>query len=539
VRLGSRALAIALLVTLGAASCSGGDDRAAPAPLGDADGAAPGAAREEPPAVLRVGLAGVTTLDPALLNGASPSQSIVADVLFDGLTRFDASTYTVVGDLATTWGVSADGLTWTFTLDPDARFSDGSPITATDVKATLERIAALGVKSVAGLRLSAVDGYDEFLTTPSAPLRGIEAPDAATVVVRLRTPFPSFDALLTDPTFGIVPATTSRDQSSFAGVPVTSGPFRVTRRTAEVVETTRADGSAAAVDAITLRLYPDANAAHAAFRDGVVDVSVLASEDLAAAADDGSLVLSSPQQVSMFYGMNVASPALASPALRRAIVLAVDRDGIRASVFGDTADTMNGLLGPGVTGTRANACGSACAHDPEQARSIIAVAYPDGGVPTIHVDYYEDESGREAAVAQAIVEDLVAVGIPAEARASTFDAYGQLLTSGNAELFRFGWIGAYPAADAYLDPLFGTGGSDNVFSLSDAELDGLLASARAAVDATQRSSIAMSAEDRALALDVVVPLVRYRSHLVASPAVHDVVIAPNGSFDAERSTLRP
>jgi ABC-type transport system substrate-binding protein len=538
VRLGSRALAIALLVTFGVTSCSGGDDRGA-TPVEEGGPAAPSAAREEPPAVLRVGLAGVTTLDPALLNAASPSQSIVADVLYDGLTRFDASTYTVVGDLATTWGVSADGLTWTFTLDPEARFSDGRPVTSTDVKATLERIAALGVKSVAGLRLSAVDGYDEFLAAPSSPLRGIETPDTTTVVVRLRTPFPSFDVLLTDPTFGIVPATTSRDQSSFAGVPVTSGPFRITNRTADVVETTRADGSAAAVDGITLRLYPDASAAHAAFRAGDVDVSVLGSEDLSDATSDGSLVLSSPQQVSLFYGMNVASPVLSSPALRRAIVLAVDRDGIRGSVFGDAADTMNGLLGPGVPGTRPNACGSACAYDPEQARSIIATAYPDGGVPTVHVDYFEDDSGREAAVAEAVVEDLVAVGIPAEARPTTFDAYGSLLTSGNAELFRFGWIGAYPAADAYLDSLFGTGGADNVFSLSDAELDGLLASARAEVDATKRSAIAMSAEDRVLALDVVVPLVRYRSHLVATPAVHDVVIAPNGTFDAERITLQP
>jgi hypothetical protein len=49
----------------------------------------------------------------------------------------------------------------------------------------------------------------------------------------------------------------------------------------------------------------------------------------------------------------------------------------------------------------------------------------------------------------------------------------------------------------------------------------------------------MNAEDRALALDAVVPLVRYRSHLIASAAVHDVVISPNGSFDAERITLQP
>jgi hypothetical protein len=47
----------------------------------------------------------------------------------------------------------------------------------------------------------------------------------------------------------------------------------------------------------------------------------------------------------------------------------------------------------------------------------------------------------------------------------------------------------------------------------------------------------MSAEDRVLALDVLLPLVRYRTHLVATANVHDVVLGPNGSFDAERISL--
>jgi ABC-type oligopeptide transport system substrate-binding subunit len=129
------------------------------------------------------------------------------------------------------------------------------------------------------------------------------------------------------------------------------------------------------------------------------------------------------------------------------------------------------------------------------------------------------------------------VGIPAEARATPFDSYGQLLTSGAAELFRFGWIGAYPSADAYLDPLFSSGGSDNVFSIADAQLDDLLSSARAEVDDTKRATIHMAAEDRALDLDAVVPVVRFRSHLLATDRVRDVVLAPNGSFDLERLSL--
>jgi ABC-type transport system substrate-binding protein len=535
VRLGSRSFALALLLTLVAVtSCTdGGRDPSA------ADPDEPSAARADdaPDATLRLAVAGVSSLDPALLNAGSPSQSIVADLFYDGLTAFDASTYSVVGAVAQSWSVSADGLTWTFQLDPDARFSDGTAIAARDAKASLERVAALGVKSVAGLRLAAIDGYADFLLAPTSGLRGIETPGAATLVVHLRKAFPSFDELLTDPTFGIVPAATASGQADFAGAPVTSGPFRVEARGADTIEAVRRDGANAVLGAVSVRLFGDATAAHAAFRAGEVDLSVVAPDEVAAAATDGALVLSAPQQVSLFYGMNLASPVLSSPALRRAIVKAVDSDGIRRAVFGESADTMSGLLGPGVAGVRPNACGSACAFDPDAAKGILATAYPDGNVPTVHVDHYDDPTGREAAIAQAIVDDLVAVGIPAEPRVTAFDAYGHLLTSGTAELFRFGWIGAYPSADAYLEPLFASGGSDNVFSVADTDLDSLLTAAGAEIDDTKRSALYMSAEDRALALDMVVPVVRYRSHLVATAQVHDIVLGPNGGFDVTRVSL--
>jgi ABC-type transport system substrate-binding protein len=198
---------------------------------------------------------------------------------------------------------------------------------------------------------------------------------------------------------------------------------------------------------------------------------------------------------------------------------------------------MTGPIGPGVPSRRQAACTSSCAYDPEAAKQLLVEAFGAGAPPAIHVDYFDEPTGREAAIANAMVEDLVAVGIPAEARAHPFDSYQQVLTSGNAELFRFGWIGAYPAADAYLEPLFASSGSDNLFNVADATLDGLFASMDAAADATTRNSLAIQAEDRALSFAAVVPLVQFRSQLVTSDAVSGVVLAPNGSFDVERITI--
>jgi len=196
------------------------------------------------------------------------------------------------------------------------------------VKASLERVVSLGIKSVTGVRLSVIDGYAEFVGNPAVGLRGLHVLDDHTLEVRLAAPLGTLDLLLSDPSFGIVPAGTSSDNAAFAGTPVGSGPFVVTSRTEDTITTERRDGSRAALSGITLRLFADTESAHAAFVVGELDMAVLASTDVASAEARGDLLLSAPHQVSTFYGMNVSSPVLSSPALRDAIVKAVDRDGV-------------------------------------------------------------------------------------------------------------------------------------------------------------------------------------------------------------------
>ena len=198
---------------------------------------------------------------------------------------------------------------------------------------------------------------------------------------------------------------------------------------------------------------------------------------------------------------------------------------------------MTGLLGPGVAARRPDACGNACGYDPEGAKFVLAQAFPEGGAPGVHIDYFDEPSGREAAIAGAIAANLIAVGIPAELRAHPFDQYGAVVTSGKAEVFRFGWIGAFASPDAYLDPLFASNGSDNVFALADADVDAALGAARGATDDATRTTAVLRAEDRVIELNVVVPIVQYRTHLVVSPQVRDVVMRHDGTFDAERITL--
>lgn len=179
------ALLIAPL-TIGLAACS-----AAPTP--------PSAAASNE-LVLAVGRVDNGTFDPKQGWGTHAQTRLTHSTLLAYNT--DLSTR---GDLATSYEVSADGLTWTFKLDPDVKFSDGTPVTADDVVFTYNMLKEDGV---------AFDLSD---------MAKIAAADKSTVAISLIKPRSTFIGQLTE--IGIVPkATYGPDYSKN---PIGSGPYKV------------------------------------------------------------------------------------------------------------------------------------------------------------------------------------------------------------------------------------------------------------------------------------------------------------------------
>ncbi|MDX2204225.1 MAG: ABC transporter substrate-binding protein [Hyphomicrobiaceae bacterium] len=96
---------------------------------------------------------------------------------YSTLLKFDGKEYPkVVGDLAESWNVSPDGLTYTFKLAPNVKFHDGSPLTSADVKASYERI------------ISPPQGVVSIRKAYYSEVGAVEAPDPATVVFKLKGP---------------------------------------------------------------------------------------------------------------------------------------------------------------------------------------------------------------------------------------------------------------------------------------------------------------------------------------------------------------
>ncbi|NTW01595.1 MAG: hypothetical protein HGA19_09825, partial [Oscillochloris sp.] len=132
--------------------------------------------------IMALGARDPNTLDPALAGDAG--SAFIIRQLFSGLTRLD-NTLEVQPDLAESWDISSDGLTYTFTLRATACFADGRAITSDDVLYSLERAAdpSLGSSLPAATYLSDIVGVREKLAGQAKTISGISAPDAHTVVI--------------------------------------------------------------------------------------------------------------------------------------------------------------------------------------------------------------------------------------------------------------------------------------------------------------------------------------------------------------------
>ncbi|MBA2282864.1 MAG: ABC transporter substrate-binding protein [Acidimicrobiia bacterium] len=537
------ALVAAGLLVLAAASCTGGGETSASStqPTDEAP-AASTTLRDDLPVVggtLRLGVGRLESLDPADASPESVSSAIAADLLFDGLTEVRAGDAAARPALAARWDTADRGRTWRFTLRPDARFSDGSALTATDVERSIERVVREGVASLSGSRLEALLGYDDFVAGTTADLAGVRVADASTLEVQLEVPLATLPELLASPTFGVVSGLAlDATNPSFAEAPsVTSGPFRFASRDGDVIRLVRTTDGDAYLDGVDLHQHDDLATAYDTFAAGGLDWSLVPPSRVDAAAEDHGVDGFVPFQAELFFGFNLAQPEFADVRFRQAIMAAVDREAVVNAVYFGIARPLSVLIPEGVPGHDARRCGDGCAYDPPRAEQLLESAFPTGTVPTVYIDY--DDGVDEAAVAGIIEENLEAVGIPATLRPHPAGAFGAFLTQGQGALVRLGWVAVAPTGDAYLAPLFASGSPDNVTGLADPSVDELLAAATAAVAPRERERLLGEAESAILALAPVVPLAQFQILSVAGDAVHDLDLAINGTFDPDAVWLSP
>ncbi len=493
-----------------------------------AGGRADGAVRAG--GVLRVGVTPVGTLDPS--QARSIEQVLVVDQLFDSLTAFDPDTLEVVPSLAVRWQSSPDQRQWDFFLRPGATFSNGRPITAADVKYSFERIARRGSGSPGVELLQLVSGFVAF--RGDAPeLAGVTAPARDVVHISLDEPWAVLPSVLSSPVFGIVPRESveaGAPAPSFSEQPVGSGPFQVRSRQGDVISLIPSPGSRALLAGLEIVQFDDVTTAYRAFTRGELDWARVPPEEVRAAARRYGRDAFRPYLAELFYGFNLKSPKLADPRFREAIVRGIDRRAIVSAVYQGTVRPIDGMVLDGVPGYHPEACGR-CLHDPTRARALLAEVFPPGAPPPeVALDYDDDPS--QDAVATAIQASLREVGISLVLRPRAVTEYDTFATSGHQELFRLGWIAAYPSPDAFLSSLFSSGSPNNLVSFSSPAVDEQLRRARAEGDPDRRLVLYREAERVILDQVPVVPIAQFQLHAVVAKRVRNLEITSFGTFDA-------
>lgn len=256
-------------------------------------------------------------LDPTTGAAAAISQVTLYNV-FEGLTRVDGSGV-VEPMLARSWTISEDGKVYTFDLERDVRYHDGTAFDSADVKAQFERNAAEdSANKLKGL-------FRAF--------EAVETPDAHTVVIRLAGPRSLLPFELAHAAAVVL------DQDSFAGAatdPVGTGPYRFVRWTkGDSVDLEKfsdhRDAAGVSIRTVRFRFINDATAQVAALLAGDLDYmpSLSAPETFAQfEANDRFTALQGTTEGETILAMNNKHPALADVRVRRALMHAIDREAL-------------------------------------------------------------------------------------------------------------------------------------------------------------------------------------------------------------------
>ena len=531
-RLG-RALAVLLVLTT---ACTGGGDDgptlegATITTGGTATGGGDGGEQPQRGGTLRVGIGRPATLDPSAASPTDQSGMVAIDLLFDSLTWMAPGAESASPAVAESWTASPDLRVWTFVLRRGVTFGNGREIVASDVKYSLERVARLGDVSLVASRLDVITGWLDFVSGANPDFTGIRVVDERTLEITLNLPLAVLPEQLSNPQYGIVPREAVEAAAPlFVESPVGSGPFHITGREGDVVHLARTGPDRALLDGVDLYVYDSLDAAYDAFAAGSLDWTPVPAERTDDAAAAYGITGFKPYWAELYFAFNLVNPKFADIRFRQAMLKAVDRQALATAVYLGRGTVLGGVVPAGVPGHLVDPCGPPCAHDVEAARTLVATMSTEGlPIPEVQLDYYEGT--LEDAVAGILEANLEAVGIPAAKRPHTAEEYDAFVTSGQQELFLFGWVGAYPLADAYLVPQFVTGSGDNITGFTDPTVDALLTTARSTADPAARATAYADAERAILGLAPVIPLIQFQTHSVSAKRVRDLEVGLNGTF---------
>lgn len=427
----------------------------------------------------------------------------------------------IIAGLADKWGYTgSDNETFELTLRQGLKWADGTPITASDVVASLE--------------------YFAKGSGPSSPyLHGMTfaAQGGATVVIKSSSPDPMIPDLLTPEYLAgaIISPAGLQHHASLANATDGAGPY--------VYDSTQSvpndhyvytpnkyyyDQSAIHYKTITIKVIPDMNSALQALKSGQIDF-MPGNLDVASSVQGSSSVkvLSTPTLWAGLYLLDrdgAVVPALKDPRVRQALNFAIDRTAITSAVYGKYGTPLSQPAVPGTDGY-SSSDESVYTYDPAKAKQLLAAAGYGKGL-TIPVNYGSFDPDNTKLV-QAVQAQLAQVGVTLQLKAdSNFGGWVSDLVSKKfaATILSPGAGGSeYFIASSTFMP----GGIMNIFGAQDSQLSEAF-NALSAASTAGRTAAAQKVNDIAVQDALALPVSASSTIVLYSTAVQGVRFIPGG-----------
>lgn len=458
-------------------------------------------------------------LDPRV--GTDAQSERIYKLIFDALVERDAH-FNLRPALAESWEVP-DPLTYVFHLRRGVRFSDGRPLTARDVKWTLDSMR---------------DG--SIITPKSSTFRYLlqaDAPDDATVVFHLTEPYATLLWNLSDGAIGIVPYGSGADFNRHL---IGTGPFRLVslEQDKEVVleRNPKYWGDPSRVDRVRLAVVPDTTTRALELRKGSADLesNALTADMVATIENKHQLPVERlPGTIYAYLAFNLRDQLLKDVRVRQAIAYAIDRRAIIHYLWRDMAQPANSILPPQHWAYNGDV--PTYNYDPERARRILDQAgYAEKQGVRFYLTMKTSTEETTRLLALALQQQLREVGIVLDIRTFEFATFYADVQKGAFQMYSLRWVGGNEDPDIF-EHVFHSSSTPprraNRGYYANPRVDHLIDEARLTLDQERRKQLYAEVQ-RIVAEDLpYVNLWYFDNVIVHTPRVRDLQLNSPGNYD--------
>ncbi|NTW70911.1 MAG: peptide ABC transporter substrate-binding protein [Eubacteriaceae bacterium] len=488
------------------------------------------------------------SIDPAF-NEAVDGATLLVHA-FEGLMTLDKDGMPVPGQ-AESYKVSDDGLTYTFTLRDDIKWSDGEDVVAEDfIYAWKRAIDPVNATSY-GYMFDVIKGAgDIYNGTEGAKMEdfGVKAIDDKTIEITLIAPTPYFLELCAFPNYFPVRQDIVEENEAWATDPATyvsNGPYKLESWTHDsemvyVKNENYYNVKKLGPEKIRFILMADDNAILAAFQNGeILFADSMPQAEIDAYRDKPEFNLEG--QLGTYYiSFNTEKAPFDNEKVRKALSLAIDRNFIVTQIGKAGQQPASAFVSTGLSDADAEkefrTVGgdyySIDAADYEanvaEAKQLLTEAgYPDGkGFPKF--EYMYNEGGSHGEIAQAL-QDMwkEKLGIECTLASQEWSVFLTTRQEGNYQVARDGWLADYNDPITFLDMYRSTSGNNNS-QWKNPAYDKLIDKIKASSDKEERFKLMHEAEDILMAEAPVAPIYFYVDIFLKSPKLEGFYSSPLG-----------